>query len=204
MRPAPARVVGLDYSLTSTGVATTHPHKATLIRPRTKGHARLEELKTSVTALVRQARPALVVIESGSYASTSSTFHQLAGGWWLVAHEIYRLGVPYATVAPGTLKRYATGSGTADKDTMVAAARAAWPNVLVTNDDAADALWLADMGSHYLGRPLTTSRAPDALEAVSWPRVGAKPATPSAKERAAARKKTGRTKTRTPRSRTRT
>src|SRR5690625_4977164 len=56
VRPAPARVVGLDYSLTSTGVATTPPPKATLIRPRTKGHARLQALKTSVTALVPHAR----------------------------------------------------------------------------------------------------------------------------------------------------
>lgn len=204
MRPTPPRVLGLDYSLTSTGVATTRPHKATLIRPRTKGHARLEELKASVAALVRQARPELAVIESGSYASTSSTFHQLAGGWWLVAHEIYRLGLPYATVPPGTLKRYATGSGSADKHTMVAAARAAWPNLIIPNDDAADALFLAAMGAHYLGRPQMTSRAPDALDAISWPRVGTKPATPSTKEQTKARRGPGRTKARPGRKKART
>lgn len=176
--PATPRVAGLDYSLTSTGVATTHPHKATLIKSRQKGHARLEELKVCVSHLIRQARPELVVIESGSYASTSSTFHQLAGGWWILAHEIHQMGIPYATVPPGTLKRYATGSGTADKQTMVAAARAAWPRVPVQNDDAADALFLAALGAQYLAKPLFRSPASDAVLAVDWPRVGRKPATP--------------------------
>lgn len=181
MNPATPRVVGLDYSLTSTGLASTRPHEATLIRPRTKGHARLQELKASVSHLIRQARPELVVIESGSYASTSSTFHQLAGGWWILAHEIHQLGIPYATVPPGTLKRFAAGSGTADKKTMEAAARAAWPRVPIQNDDAADAMFLAAMGAHYLGKPIHRTPAPDAVQAVDWPRVGRKPATPKAK-----------------------
>lgn len=176
--PTAPRVAGLDYSLTSTGVATTHPHKATLIKSREKGHARLQELKVSVSHIIRRARPELVVIESGSYASTSSTFHQLAGGWWILAHEIHQMGIPYATVPPGTLKRYATGSGSADKQTMVAAAQAAWSRIPVQNDDAADALFLAALGAQYLGKPIFRSPAPDAVLAVDWPRVGRRPATP--------------------------
>lgn len=195
--PAPVpRVAGLDYSLTSTGLATTHPHKATLIKPRVDGHARLQELKVSVAALLRQARPSLVVVESGSYASTSSTFHQLAGGWWILTHQIHQLGIPYATVAPSTLKRYATGSGKATKTMMLGAARAAWPGIPVQNDDAADALFLAALGAQYLGRPIFRSPAPDAVRVVDWPRVGRKPATPKKASTTPKARKAGRARLR--------
>lgn len=180
MRITTPAVVGLDYSLTSSGVALSAPLRVTLIQPSEKGHPRLHQLKMSLRHLVRGS--ALAVVESASYRSTSSTFHQLAGGWHILTHELWELGIPYAEVAPSTLKAYATDDGHADKPKMVAAARRAFPRTPVVNDDAADALFLAAMGAEYLGHPLFRSPRTSALDSVSWPRVGTKPSTPSEKE----------------------
>lgn len=53
------------------------------------------------------------------------------------------LGVPYAGVPVGTVKRHGTGKGNAGKLEMVEAAEARW-EVKVADDNEADALWIAD------------------------------------------------------------
>lgn len=175
------RVFGLDFSLTSPGVAFSSPLKARSFQPEGKGHPRLEQICRAVEQHARGHH--LAVVESASYGSVSSTYHQLAGGWHLATHALWRVGVPYATVAPSTLKKFATGDGHATKDQMVQAARHYWPKVMALYarkgaDDTADALFCAALGSLYLGRPLFPTPYPDAVRVVDWPRVGAKPATP--------------------------
>ena len=50
--------------------------------------------------------------------------------------------IPYTGVPVGTIKKFATGKGNSNKDAMVAAARARWPELNITDDNQADALWL--------------------------------------------------------------
>lgn len=52
------------------------------------------------------------------------------------------LGLEYSTVHTATLKKFATGSGRANKDAMLAAAHAKWGVLNVKDDNQADALWL--------------------------------------------------------------
>lgn len=54
------------------------------------------------------------------------------------------LGVPYAGVPVGTAKRHGTGRGNAGKGEMVSAAEAKW-GIKVSDDNEADALWIADV-----------------------------------------------------------
>lgn len=54
------------------------------------------------------------------------------------------LHVPYAGTPVGTVKRQATGRGNAGKDEMVETAEARW-GVKVTDDNEADALWIAEV-----------------------------------------------------------
>lgn len=60
---------------------------------------------------------------------------------WASAH-----GVPVVSVAPNTLKLWATGSGRADKAAMVEAARRLWPAWRGQDDNEADALCLLAWG----------------------------------------------------------
>ena len=54
-------------------------------------------------------------------------------------------GVPYAGVPVGTIKKFATGKGNADKSQMIAAAVAKWPTLAAkTGADEADARWIAE------------------------------------------------------------
>jgi len=54
------------------------------------------------------------------------------------------LGIAYGGVRPGTYKKHATGKGNAQKDAMVEAAVARWPELGTIKHDEADALWIAD------------------------------------------------------------
>lgn len=52
--------------------------------------------------------------------------------------------VPYSGIPVASIKKLATGKGNADKTKMVAAAKAKWPGHASDDDNAADALWIAE------------------------------------------------------------
>jgi Holliday junction resolvasome RuvABC endonuclease subunit len=58
--------------------------------------------------------------------------------------------IEYATVHTGTLKKYATGSGTASKEDMVKAA-SKLADRTITSDDEADAIWIAKYAEENYG-----------------------------------------------------
>lgn len=64
---------------------------------------------------------------------------------------IYTLGLVAVTVAPSTLKKFATGSGKADKARMVLEARRKWPGWTPATHDEADARWVLAWAEHALG-----------------------------------------------------
>jgi crossover junction endodeoxyribonuclease RuvC len=175
MTDAP-RIIGLDLSLTSTGIATAESGGAFVRRVQPKGktgHDRLEYLRHQV---MMDAFPAdLVVIEGPSYASAarSKYAHEAAGLWWLVAHSLWADRRRVAIVPPASRAKYATGKGNAAKDAVLLAAARRYPHVDIDGNDQADALILAAMGADHLGHPLApvpaTHRA--ALAAVDWPDV---------------------------------
>ena len=63
-------------------------------------------------------------------------------------------GVSVHSIYPVTLKKYATGSGRAQKPEMIEAARKRWPRDLeqegAIDDNLVDALWLLDYAFHEL------------------------------------------------------
>lgn len=54
--------------------------------------------------------------------------------------------IDYCGVPVGTVKKLATGKGNADKSAMLAAANARWPNMPTTDDNEADARFIALAG----------------------------------------------------------
>jgi Holliday junction resolvasome RuvABC endonuclease subunit len=55
------------------------------------------------------------------------------------------LRVHYTCFSPGEVKKEATGNGNAGKPEMVAAARKKWGHPVSGDDNAADALWVAEL-----------------------------------------------------------
>ncbi|MFI9391867.1 hypothetical protein ACIG53_13395 [Streptomyces bauhiniae] len=178
------RVVGLDLSLTSTGVAGTTWARA--YRPgRRRSHERLDWLLAGVAESVRD-RTDLVVVEGAAYAQGGQAgHHELAGLWWLVTQYLWRNRIPYAVVTPHGRTIYATGRANPAQEwprkhrsrvakgmvRSVAVERYGVECEGPSRYDQADATILAAMGLDWLGYP--TVPVPDshrrALEAVRWP-----------------------------------
>ena len=167
------QILGLDLSLTSSGVAVIGDNllSAWAFKPKGTGLNRMRQARAEFAYWAREAE--LVVIEGPSYGSQAggrqSGHHERAGLWWMVYDRLDRDGVHVAVVPPATLKRYATGKGNASKDAMLVAAAKRFADWTGGNDEA-DAAWLAAMGTDYLGAPFVAMPAAnrEALKAVSW------------------------------------
>jgi hypothetical protein len=157
------RVIGLDLSLTSTGIAGAD--WAMAARPgKRRSHDRMDWLLGAVSVCVN---------------------HELAGLWWLVTQYLWRHRIPYAVANPHHRTIYATGcanpaQGHPRKERsrvakgMVRAVAVERYGVECDGPgryDQADATILAAMGLDWLGYP--TVPVPDThrrtLEAVRWP-----------------------------------
>ena len=159
-------VVGLDLSLTRTGLADDQGVR--ILAPKTTGVHRLIELRDAVNDWTIDAH--LVVIEGFSFGSNNRSAREIGGLGWVVRVALHEAGIPWCEVPPSTLKKYATGKGTAGKVEMVVAARERL-GYGGHDDNEADALWLRAFGLDLLGTPLValpkTHR--DALTAVQLP-----------------------------------
>jgi crossover junction endodeoxyribonuclease RuvC len=191
------KVVGLDLSLTCTGVAVATQDGAITDRI-TSSPARtvrkgdppltLQERAERLRRICHQIRghityADLVIIEGPSYGSDTPYMHDRSGLWWLVVADLRNLGYTVVEVAPKCRIRYALGKGAGSKDDVLSAVIRRYPHVDVNGNDEADALILAAMGARFLrhplerpvpGRPLFPgSPLPKtclaAMDAVTWP-----------------------------------
>lgn len=176
-----ANVVGLDLSLTSTGVAIVTGGAVALQRVRSTGK-KVDDLSTRwvrIRQLVNDVEhhckgADLVVIEQPAFSRQVGHMHDRSGFWWLVVDRLRFAGVPVAEVSPTTLKKYAIGKGggsDSGKDAVLAAVIRRYPDVNVTGNDEADALVLAAMGSRHAGQPIDDMPKTHlaAMDAVRWP-----------------------------------
>lgn len=163
---SPARVVGIDPSLTSTGIADSTGHTLRVRGPR-MGATLLDDLArmTHIATVVREfcaygpghvAHPAdLAVIEGPSFGQgRQGGTHARAGLWWLIVDGLTCAGIPIAVVPPATRAMYATGSGSAGKDTVLAAVIKRYPAWQVDGNDIADALAMCALGARLIAHPI--------------------------------------------------
>lgn len=158
--------VGLDLSLTSTGVAVLRNGTATVRRitstPRKNATtddtaARLDTLVAAIIGAIPASDATLVAVEGPSFGSTGGAQHERGGLWWLTRHALRVEGLDVVVVPPTVVKKYATGKGNAPKDQVLAAVVRRYPDVDVTGNDEADALVLAAIRARNAGYPFETS-----------------------------------------------
>jgi Holliday junction resolvasome RuvABC endonuclease subunit len=159
--PAGLRVIGLDLSITSTGVCL--PDGTTYrIKTRAKdGDRRLLHVRNDLADDLAASRPHLAVIEdlpTKMHATALKIIGKLHG---VVVGALLDADVPYAYLPPATLKRFATDKGNATKrqmaDAAFLAAGAEFPgdlNAKGDGGDMCDAWWLRAAAYDWLGRPL--------------------------------------------------
>ncbi len=166
--PARPEVLGVDLSITSTGLAG--PGWTDTIRPPKKAciHERMDVVVSTLKDRYL-AGVDLVVVE-GLAMAAHDTNRQIAGLNWIVRRELWKRRVPFASVPPMTLKAFATGKGNSDKAAMVLATARRFP-WFDGGEDESDAVWLMAAGRERLGAPVVelpqTQRA--VLSKVEWP-----------------------------------
>lgn len=179
-------VIGIDPSLTRTGIAT--PAGLRSIKSEGREDATLEDralrlhnLNLDILIAVFDGKPlgddVLVVIEAPSLGQgrQRGTMDRV-GLWWMIVDSlIMEPGVAVAQVTPSQRMKYATGDGRADKDEVLAAVIKRFPDHDVRSNDEADALVFRAIGMDYLGAPLAVmpARNREVLTAIKWPEVTA-------------------------------
>lgn len=162
------RIVGLDLSLTATGIADSSG--AIVYKPKHKvPMIRLNEIDTYFREWIRTQKPQACVIENYAYGAKNAreVIGELHG---VVRLALHQATVPFALVAPTQLKQFATGKGNANKDTMIAtAARLGCP---ADDNNAVDAWWLHKMSCEFYkleGRLDLPKEQRDVAKKIEWP-----------------------------------
>lgn len=178
-----SRIVGIDPSLTGTGIAVVNGRavqSAYRLEIRPRNLIGLERLDAILDCVIDEVYHSggdtdLVVIEGPAYSKGADPgAHERAGLWWMLRYRLWRRDMPVAVLTPGQLKKYVSGNGTAGKDLVLASVVRRYGHLVEVNDnDTADALVLAAAGADHLGEPLTIvprgHRA--ALDKVLWPEL---------------------------------
>lgn len=146
-------VIGLDPSLSATGVATAGGQVSLATKPAKTLPTRLARLYGIVEEVAaRTPEGSLVVIEAPAYSRANAGTHVGAGLWWLLVAMLDARGCALVQVAPTTLKKFATGKGTASKpDMRMALYKRA--GLDLADDNHVDAWWLRQVGLHLLHHP---------------------------------------------------
>lgn len=133
------------------GLATPKEVKAWGInRLRRRCDPRVERLSNLIK---RCPRPDMIVFEDVQFSSSTyqtQLWASLRGAVWLTSVD---LRTRIDCVPTGTLKQFATGSGNATKEMMLAAAERAEPGRFMGLDDnAVDAYWILKWAQKHLTR----------------------------------------------------
>jgi len=161
-----ARVVGIDPSLTSTGIAAADGALSTVGGDSKVGDRRLARIADAVALAVADAD--LVVLELLPQHMKSAGITGMAQG--VIRLALVNACVPYVFLQPSLLKKYATGRGAADKADMRMALYQR-TGVDVRDDNQVDAWWLRAAGLQHLGEPVVKLPAAQVavLDKVAWP-----------------------------------
>lgn len=176
----PRRVIGIDLSMTSTGLAvianetiethtvTSKPDAGTL----RSFLARSEKIAKQIDDAVKLTRTDLVVIEGIAFGAKSSSLDKIHAHWWLVIkHLCEYVDQEPVVITSGQRCKYATGIGNAKKDIVLAAVIKRYPQADPAGNDEADAVIFAAMGARHLGHPVEESLPLanlEAMKAVRW------------------------------------
>jgi crossover junction endodeoxyribonuclease RuvC len=140
------KIVGIDASLTSTGVAVLNDSLHTeVIKSKKTGPERLIEIRARIWEIVFGAE--LVVIEGYAFAKGNQA-HQMGELGGLLRVMFHEMRLNWIEVAPGQVKKFATGKGNADKRDMAVGVYKRWGREFTTGDEM-DAFVLALIGQAY-------------------------------------------------------
>lgn len=171
--------VGIDPSLTCTGLAVVGENRATSVHtfPTSTQDADLADYDRRVQyitgkTLMAAPKRCLTVIEAPFVPHHGGAGQVIERAWLFgfIVSQFLRRG-PVVAVSAKTRAKYATGNGNASKKEVLAAMRDRFPDLSIRDDNAADGLALAAMGARWLGFPIDGEPSKpqlEAMRAVRW------------------------------------
>ena len=178
------RSLGLDLSLASTGLAelgytpserwVVNSHTVpTVGREGDPEWITVERFDYIASMIAPRAEHAdVIAVERPAYGAKGAAVSVLAGLWWTVYRRLLRYEVPVVIIPPTSVKKYATGSGTASKRDVSRSTLRLFPDHETKSGDEDDALIISAMGAHLAGLPLPfeiTQYRQQALSALTRP-----------------------------------
>ena len=175
-------VIGLDTSVTGTGIASSagwcilrgyNDKKRPFTKlPHADRIAVLVRLASDIINAVGETD--LVVLETPAFTRIGGGSHERSWLWWEMYRRVSLAGIPVALMTPQQRMLYATGKGRADKNAVVDAVARRWPAYATGgNDNLADAVVLMAAGMDAFGHALAPvpQAHRKALDAVQWPQI---------------------------------
>ncbi|MEV0016606.1 hypothetical protein [Streptomyces tendae] len=178
------RVVGVDTSLTGTGLASsegwcrvvgyvdkTKKHPISKL-PRVERLAHMNVLLDAVMAGI--GVPDLAVMEGAALSRASGGAHERGWLWWRVYERLLDQDVPVGVLSTNQRILYATGKGSGAKGVVLEQVVRRWPQWQTGgNDNAADATVLMAAGRDWLRHPIDAvpKAHRKAVTAADWPDV---------------------------------
>ncbi len=104
------------------------------------GGMRYLRFRKQLVEAIDLAKPEAVFFEEVHRHLGTDAAHIYGGLFAVLSSLCEERAIPYAGVGVGTLKKFATGKGNADKQAMIDAARAIFPDQHIEDDNQADAL----------------------------------------------------------------
>jgi len=139
-------VVGLDLSLTSTGICANG--EAETISTVLKGIPRLSWISKVICDRLEEVTDPLVCIEGYSFGSRNSQAHSIGELGGVVRLSLWERNIPWVDIPPTCRAKFATGKGNAAKNEVVSSISARTGIVWSGKgaDDMCDAWILEEMG----------------------------------------------------------
>lgn len=183
------RIVGIDLSLTSAGVAIlTESSRGVALntavftskaiksgapdgkgRPTQTLRDRYVRLRDHSQTVIHNVATADLVVIEGLVSAPGGGVQDRTALWWIVVGACLRRDVPVAVASPSAMKRVIVGKGTADKVEVALAVMRLYPDATIGNNDCADASGLAHCGAVALGWGVPTLERHRSMVWTCWP-----------------------------------
>lgn len=158
----PYRVVGIDPSLTATGLAFDNGQLVLINLPSKLGDNRLQVIHDKTYELAGsgywKSTPTLAVIEDLPQSARMAGKLGMAQGACRMA--LLAAGASLLAIPPATLKKFATGKGNATKAEMIEAWNE-FAHAKETDDNRVDAAWLREIGRRLMRQAEAGTVYPD-------------------------------------------
>lgn len=179
------RILGLDLSLTGTGVSCSVCGESVFLTKKVGAEERLILIREAIrlghlggfsSGVEFVGHVDLVVLEGYAFSRPNQA-HQIGELGGVIRVMLREQGVPWLAIPPAKLKKWATGKGNAQKDAMIATAIRGFDYGGTSNDEA-DAYLLRKMAELHYSNVEQPKYRQEIDKEVAWPSVDELPITP--------------------------